>query len=85
MSIIYVSVRPEETRMGVTSSERLVDYVVERNSEQHLVSSVFQGRVANVLPGIQAAFIDIGKEQNAFNMRKRIIPCLRAAVGSSIC
>ena len=66
MSIIYVSVRPEETRMGVTSSERLVDYVVERNSEQHLVSSVFQGRVANVLPGIQAAFIDIGKEQNAF-------------------
>jgi len=52
--------------MGVTTSERLVDYVVERNSETHLVSSVFQGRVANVLPGIQAAFIDIGKEQNAF-------------------
>ena len=66
MSIIYVSIRPEETRMGVTTSERLVDYVVERNSETHLVSSVFQGRVANVLPGIQAAFIDIGKEQNAF-------------------
>lgn len=66
MSTIYISVHPEETRMGVVEQDKLVDYVVERNSENHLVSSVFQGRVNNVVPGIQAAFIDIGHTQNAF-------------------
>ncbi len=66
MSTILISVHPEETRMGVVRQNRLVDYVVERNSEQHLVSSVFLARVNNLVPGIQAAFLDIGQQQNAF-------------------
>lgn len=66
MSTIYLSVHPEETRMGRVEDGQLVDYVVERNSENHLVSSVFQGRVHNVVPGVQAAFIDIGYPKNAF-------------------
>lgn len=66
MSTIYVSVHPEETRMGVVNNHKLVDFVVERSSEQHLVSSVFKGKVTRVVRNIQAAFVDIGKEQNAF-------------------
>lgn len=66
MTTIIVSVKPEETRMGIVANNRLCEYVVERDSEQHLVSCVFKGRVNNVVPGLQAAFIDIGKEQNAF-------------------
>lgn len=66
MTTIIVSVKPEETRMGIVVNNRMCEYVVERDSEQHLVSSVFKGKINNVVPGIQAAFIDIGKEQNAF-------------------
>ena len=66
MTTIIVSVKPEETRMGVVANHRLCEYVVERNSEQHLVSSIFKGKVNNVVPGIQAAFVDIGKDKNAF-------------------
>lgn len=66
MSTIYVSCRPEETRMAVVNNHRLVDFVIERNGEQHLVSSIFKGRIANVVPGIQAAFVDLGKGPNGF-------------------
>ena len=43
-----------------------MEYLVERKEEQHLVGSVFKGKVCNVVRGIQAAFVDIGLEQNAF-------------------
>ncbi len=52
--------------MGLVKNGRLVEYLVERTAEQHLVGSIFKGRVCNVVRGIQAAFIDIGLEQNAF-------------------
>ena len=63
---IIIGADEEETRMGLVEDGRLVEYLVERSEEQHLVGSIFKGRVANVVRGIQAAFIDIGLEQNAF-------------------
>ena len=66
MSTILVSVEPEETRMAVTVQNRLCEYVVERNSSHQLVGDIFKGRINNVVRGIQAAFVDIGLEQNAF-------------------
>lgn len=63
---IVISATAEETRMGLTENGQLMEYLVERNSEKHLVGNIFKGRVNNVVPGIQAAFIDIGLEQNAF-------------------
>ena len=63
---IIISATPEETRMALTEDGKLMEYVVERNSEQHMVGSVFKGKVKNVVRGIQAAFVDIGREQNAF-------------------
>ncbi|MDQ9870907.1 Rne/Rng family ribonuclease, partial [Acinetobacter baumannii] len=56
----------DETRMGLVEDGLLKEYLVERTAEQHLVGSIFKGRVCNVVRGIQAAFIDIGLEQNAF-------------------
>lgn len=56
----------DETRMGLIENNLLIEYVVERTGEEHLVGSVFKGRVCNVIQGIQAAFVDIGLEQNAF-------------------
>ncbi|MDO4179191.1 MAG: Rne/Rng family ribonuclease [Phascolarctobacterium sp.] len=63
---IIIGADEEETRMGLLEDNRLVEYLVERSEEQHLVGSIFKGRVANVVRGIQAAFIDIGLAQNAF-------------------
>lgn len=66
MSTIIVSVQPGESRMGIAVQNRLRQFVVERNHDQQMVGSIFKGRVVNVVRGIQAAFVDIGKEQNAF-------------------
>ena len=63
---IIIGASADETRMGLVENGKLVEYLVERTAEQHLVGSIFKGRVCNVVRGIQAAFVDIGLEQNAF-------------------
>ncbi|HIU64798.1 MAG TPA: Rne/Rng family ribonuclease [Candidatus Avacidaminococcus intestinavium] len=63
---IIISETPEETRMALVEDDRLAEYIVERSSERHLVGSIFTGKVKNIVRGLQAAFIDIGREQNAF-------------------
>ena len=66
MDTIYVSVRPEETRMGLVEDDRLQEYAVERRHSDNLVGNVYRGRVSNVVPGIQAAFIDLNVGKNGF-------------------
>ena len=68
---IYVSVRPEETRMGMVEDGRLRDYAVERRSADNLVGNVYRGRVSNVVPGIQAAFVDLNTGKNGFLTLKK--------------
>ncbi|MCQ2373982.1 MAG: Rne/Rng family ribonuclease [Phascolarctobacterium sp.] len=63
---IIIGSSEDENRMGLLEDGQLMEYLVERHGEQHLVGSVFKGRVCNVVRGIQAAFVDIGTEQNAF-------------------
>lgn len=55
-----------ETRIAYLEKGELVDYKVERNTSPTLVGSIYKGRVVRVLPGMQAAFIDIGLERAAF-------------------
>lgn len=71
MNTIYVSVRPEETRMGQVEDGRLRDYAVERRSADNLVGNVYRGRVSNVVPGIQAAFVDLNTDKNGFLTLKK--------------
>ena len=63
---IIISSTPEEVRMGLVDSGILQEFMVERAMSAHLVGSIFLGRVSNIVRGIQAAFIDIGLDQNAF-------------------
>ncbi|MCD8198974.1 MAG: Rne/Rng family ribonuclease [Phascolarctobacterium sp.] len=63
---IIIGSTEDETRMGLMEDGRLIEYMVERAGSEHLVGSIFKGRVCNVVRGIQAAFVDIGLEQNAF-------------------
>jgi ribonuclease G len=63
---IVVNVAEEETRVAVLEDRVPVEIYIERAINQRLVGNIFKGRVENVLPGMQAAFVNIGLEKNAF-------------------
>lgn len=63
---IIANVMPEETRVALLEDGELMEISVERSESGHLVGNIYKGRVKNVLPGMQAAFVDIGREKNAF-------------------
>ena len=65
---IIIGASADETRMGLVENGKLVEYLVERTAEQHLVGSIFKGRVCNVVRGIQAAFVDIGPSKTLFSI-----------------
>lgn len=66
MKTILVTVIPEETRMAIVEDGELDAIEFERSSHSHLVGNIYKGQVQNVLPGMQAAFLDIGTGKNAF-------------------
>src|SRR6266511_2745536 len=55
----------ERTQIGVIEGRTLVEHYVTRKSGRSMVGNIYQGRVQNVLPGMEAAFVDIGKGRNA--------------------
>lgn len=63
---ILISFDGEEPRVAVLEDGRLVEVYIERPLTQRIVGNIYKGRVQNVLPGMQAAFVDIGIEKNAF-------------------
>jgi ribonuclease G len=63
---ILVNVEAGETRVAILEDGVLVEVYFERPSGQRTVGSIFKGKVENVLPGMQAAFVNIGLERNAF-------------------
>ncbi|MGV3618583.1 MAG: Rne/Rng family ribonuclease [Fimbriimonas sp.] len=69
---IIVNVSNRETRIALLEDSKLMEYRVER--EERVVGSIFKGIVQNVLPGMDAAFVDIGLERNAFLYVADIIP-----------
>ncbi len=65
-TVIYANITPFETRVAVREDGVLVELLVERSRERSIVGSLFKGRISRVLPGMQAAFVDIGLERDAF-------------------
>ncbi len=63
---ILINVRPQETRVAYIEGGVLADFKIERKTSPTLVGSVHRGKVIRVLPGMQAAFVDIGLEKAAF-------------------
>ena len=57
---------PHQTRIAVLEDDRLTEIFVERHRHRGLVGNVYKGRVTRVLPGMQAAFVDIGLDRDAF-------------------
>ncbi len=65
-TVIYTNVTPYETRVAVREDGVLVELMVERTRERSIVGSLYKGRISRVLPGMQAAFVDLGLERDAF-------------------
>lgn len=66
MKELVVNVNPLETRIALLEDGRLTELQIERQENPSLVGNIYRGRVDSVVPGIQAAFIDIGFEKNGF-------------------
>ncbi len=63
---ILVSAEPNELKVAVLEQGRLVEIYVERKGTKPLAGNIYKGKVENVLPGMEAAFVDIGLEKNGF-------------------
>ncbi len=63
---ILVNVTPQETRVAVVENGVLQEVFIERANRRGLVGNIYKGKVCRVLPGMQAAFVDIGLERAAF-------------------
>lgn len=69
---LIVNVSNRETRIALLEDGKLMEFRVER--EERVVGSIFKGIVQNVLPGMEAAFVDIGLERNAYLSIADILP-----------
>lgn len=63
---ILINASPRETRIAILEDDRLVELLVDRPDNRRTVGDIYLGKVEAVLPGIQAAFVNIGTEKSAF-------------------
>jgi ribonuclease G len=66
MNEFVINVAPLETRIALLEDKRLAELTIERHESRSVVGNIYKGRVDSVVPGIQAAFIDIGFDKNGF-------------------
>ncbi|CAO0822391.1 hypothetical protein DFAR_20004 [Desulfarculales bacterium] len=65
-STLLINARSYETRVALVENGQVVEVYVERHKQGALAGNIYAGRVARVLPGMQAAFVDIGLTKAAF-------------------
>ncbi|ODN42600.1 ribonuclease G [Piscirickettsia litoralis] len=71
---ILINCMPQETRVAIVENGVLQEVHIERDNEQGLVGVIFKGIVARVLPGMQAAFIELGLEKTGFLHVSDVVP-----------
>jgi ribonuclease G len=63
---LVINVTPQETRLALLEDRVLTELHIERHRDRGITGNIFKGKVVKVLPGMQAAFVDIGLEKAAF-------------------
>ncbi|MFW6021813.1 MAG: ribonuclease E/G, partial [Guyparkeria sp.] len=63
---VLINITPQETRIAMVENGVLQEINIERSRSRGMVGNIYRGRVTRVLPGMEAAFIDIGEERAAF-------------------
>jgi len=83
---ILINVTPRETRVAVVENGMLQEVQLERASKRGYVGNIYKGRVLRVMPGMQAAFVDVGLQRAAFLHASdivRALPLVAAVNGDS--
>ena len=65
MDLILIDVREEENHLAILENSKLVECYIEKK-DKRILGNIYRGRVVNVLPGMEAAFVDIGIQKNAY-------------------
>jgi len=63
---LVINTTSQETRVALLEGGHIAELYIERGSDRGIVGNIYKGRVIRVLPGMQAAFVDIGLEKAAF-------------------
>lgn len=71
---LLVNVTPSETRVALVENGLLQEVHVERQAKRGIVGNIYKGKISRVLPGMQAAFVDIGMDKAAFLHASDIVP-----------
>ena len=71
---LLVNVTPSETRVALVEHGILQEVHIERQAKRGLVGNIYKGKISRVLPGMQAAFVDIGMDKAAFLHASDIVP-----------
>ncbi len=71
---LLLNVTPSETRVAMIEGGILQEIHIEREAKRGIVGNIYKGRVSRVLPGMQAAFVDIGLDKAAFLHASDIVP-----------
>lgn len=72
---ILINATPRETRVALTDQGLLQEIYIERNNKRGPVGNIYRGKVVRVMPGMQAAFVDIGLEKAGFIHAADIMQC----------
>lgn len=65
-SILVINAAGRETRVALVENGQIAEFYLERKKDKGIVGNIYKGRITRVLPGMQAAFVDIGLEKAAF-------------------
>lgn len=65
-SELIINARPYETRVALVADGAIVELHIERKTGRELMGNIYRGRIVRVLPGMQAAFVDLGLERTGF-------------------
>ena len=63
---VFINSTPQESRIAIVEDGLLAEFLIERKEEMGIAGNIYKGKVVRVLPGMQAAFIDIGMEKAGF-------------------
>ncbi len=71
---VLINLTPMETRVALVENGVLQEALIERSRRRGIVGNIYKGKVVRVLPGMQAAFVDIGLERAAFIHAHEVMP-----------
>lgn len=71
---VLINLTPMETRVALVENGVLQEALIERSRRRGIVGNIYKGKVVRVLPGMQAAFVDIGLERAAFIHAHEVTP-----------